>query len=558
MTGSVLDRVRRLLPPGLRRGGGLPPRPPSPADPTSAGTPRRRQGPAPKRGAGVLGIEIARGGLRFVELGQAGNRAAYRSHGVVAYGETEELGGVLQMIVEEYDILAKDVHLVDSTCRANLRVHRMPDIPDPDMNQIVMGEISSEADLLGEPLVGDWCRLGEVGGEAEILVGKAPLADRVSVRAACESAGLRLQVMTSSSVALAHHLLAAGEVPEGETVGILDIGRSKTNMALLTDGHVRLVREVYQGVSGAFLKGEGDPGGEIDLDAIGAGLDEIVGTVQQIQRTWEQYKVQTPGSALHHILMTGETTQIRRLIGLLQHDLRVPVRTWDPTIGLDISNLPEGFERTASAFALPWVLATTPSRLVELNFAEGVPDLRPIRILQGTAGLILAGIVAVGSIQVALGIRLENREEEFVGVEARVAELENDLGLLREGRDRWNGWLEGQVAAGGLPAPDLQPHLVELTRHLPTDLRLRRIEFVQKGEVWRLETNAVVTRPDARASHVLMERFVRDITNSPLITDVSMRPLSYEKGRRAGRDEQFEFTVVARILAAVDPGKGAS
>ena len=76
--------------------------------------------------------------------------------------------------------------------------------------------------------------------------------------------------------------------PEGETVAVLDTGRAKTNLALVSHDAIQLVREVYQGVSGQIFSGE--PREASDLDAITAGLDEVVGTVQQIRRTWEQFQ----------------------------------------------------------------------------------------------------------------------------------------------------------------------------------------------------------------------------------------------------------------------------
>ena len=71
-------------------------------------------------------------------------------------------------------------------------------------------------------------------------------------------------------------------VIDGDTIEVdrMGAGTYFGEMALLTGEHVRLVREVYQGVTGSFLREEAKPGDEVDLDAIGAGLDEVVGTGQ--------------------------------------------------------------------------------------------------------------------------------------------------------------------------------------------------------------------------------------------------------------------------------------
>ncbi len=514
---------------------------------------RRKRGPLPPGKAGLLGIEISRGGLRFVELGKAGGQPVLRTHGEVAYGSTEDLASVLSLIVEENGIEAKDVHLVDSTCRANLRIHPMPDIPDSDLDAIVQGEIFSEAELLGESLTGDWCRFRRRGAEAEILVGQIPVADRTALAVACAQAGLKLQVLTSSSVVLAHHLLAIGEVPEGETIGLLDIGRSKTNMALLTHESVCLVREVYQGVTGSFLREAPAESEEVDLDLIGAGLDEIVGTVQQIRRTWQQYQGQNPEASLHHMVMTGETTRISQLIGLLQHDLRVPVRTWDPAADLDPSSLPDGFQEVSAAFAVPWVLATTPAADIALNFAEGVPDLRPVKSARIVVGATIAGMIAVGALQGVERHRLTDRSAALATMEATKAELEVELGLLEEVRVLWDQWLGGQMQTVGVSPADLRPYLAEVVAALPSDLRLTRVAFRPRGNLWRMEADAIASLSGARESHALMERFVNAMEISPLVAEVAMKPLSYERTRGRRNDSRFEFTIVADLHEAVAP-----
>jgi hypothetical protein len=91
----------------------------------------------PKGRNAVLGVEIARGGLRFVELKTIGGKPTLLQHGVVAYGTSETLGNVLQFVVDEYGIEARDVHVVDTTSRANLKIHTLPtmstaELPTPD------------------------------------------------------------------------------------------------------------------------------------------------------------------------------------------------------------------------------------------------------------------------------------------------------------------------------------------------------------------------------------------------------------------------------------------
>jgi hypothetical protein len=50
---------------------------------------------------------------------------------------------------------------------------------------------------------------------------------------------------------------------------------------------------------------------------------------------------------------------------------------------------------------------------------------------------------------------------------------------------------------------------------------------------------------------------VSAVAGSPLISDVSMRPLSYENVGPGGTRAWLEFTLVARIREAVDPAAAA-
>ncbi|MCA9753753.1 MAG: hypothetical protein KC591_16270 [Gemmatimonadetes bacterium] len=507
--------------------------------------PERARGgsPVPRGRDPVLGVEIARGGLRFVEIGNVGGRATLLSHGEVAYGSSEDLTAVLRMLPEEYGTRAKDLHLVDSTSRANLRIRSMPRMPRADLARIVAGEVESESELAGEALVGDWTVLHEKPGELEVLIGRTPARERNELAAACTAAGFRLQLVTSSSVILGRHLIATGEVPAGEMVGLLDIGRAKMNMALVTPENVRLVREVYQGVSGRFLSDEDDLA---DLDAIGAGLDEIVGTVEQIRRTLQQYQEHYPGSHLHHLVMTGETTRIARMIGLLQHDLQVPVRTYDPSAWLGDTR-PEELIRIGATYAVPWVLATTPARDIPINFAEGVPDLRPVKTARFVGIAAATGIVAFATLGFLEQRRLVQLQTELARAEEEKSFVEAELGMLASVQRLWEGWVSSRATGAGLPAPDLRPYLVEIERARPENVALTEVAFLRNDGRWTLDVHALAHSDRAVSTHAAMERFVEALVASSLVERADMLPIRYVDDENVLYPDELEFGLSLRV-----------
>ncbi|MBZ0270085.1 pilus assembly protein PilM [bacterium] len=506
--------------------------------------------PLPKGRAPVLGLEIARGGLRYVELQNVGGVPTCLSYGEIAFGSSEELGTVLRFLVEDDGIRARDVHVVDSTSRANLKIQTVPEMPDADLDAVARGEIAAEAELLGAPLVGDWCPLRRRDGQVEILVGKAPEADRAALDAACREAGLRLQAMATSSIVLANHFVVSGEVPEGQMIGLLDIGRAKMNMALLSQEHVLLAREVYQGLTASFLAGTEED--RADLDVIGEGLDEIIGTVEQIRRTLAQYQESHPQAVLHHLVMTGETTRISQLLGLLQHDLQVPVRTYDPAVGLDESLLPAGLSAQAPTYAVPWVLAQTPAAAFPLNFAEGVPDLRPVRAVQAIAVAAVLGAVALGIADVRAASQLGSAQAARAELEGEKLSLESELGLIDAVRDRWNGWVKEQTSSLGLPGADLRGYLAVVTSAMPGTVRLLRTEFSREGPRWSVEVDGLAFSSGPRGSHEALDGFVRALAQSPLVAEVKLLPVAYENRGQMRWPDEVNFRLVLD-LRAIEP-----
>jgi len=56
---------------------------------------------------------------------------------------------------------------------------------------------------------------------------------------------------------------------------------------------------------------------------------------------------------------------------------------------------------------------------------------------------------------------------------------------------------------------------------------------------------AVASSPTA--SHKAMERFIQELSASPLVEEISMRPLTYE--RKRGASDNLEFSILAEMLA---------
>jgi Tfp pilus assembly protein PilN len=65
-----------------------------------------------------------------------------------------------------------------------------------------------------------------------------------------------------------------------------------------------------------------------------------------------------------------------------------------------------------------------------------------------------------------------------------------------------------------------------------------------------MEVDAIAVTRSTSESHAAMERFVRSVDASPLIEDVTMRPLRYENDRSEGSRVELEFSVSAALRLA--------
>lgn len=495
----------------------------------------------------TLGIEIVGGAFRYVELAPHAKGSRLVAFGDVALDGEGDFASALRRLVVTKRLTAKDVHLVDSTSKASLKIQTLPLMPSKEIAAILSGERDAEAELLGEPLAGDWAPLTQNANEIDVLVARFPRRDLERLERAVREAGLRLQMVSSSASVLADTLLRDGGVPEEGAIALVDLGRGKTNMALITKRGIRGVREMHQGLASTVL-GDGASGEDIDLDAIGSALDEVRVTVEQIQRTIRQHERAHPDEIVKGITMTGETTRIARLVGVLQHDLRIPVLPYDPALRAGVGSAE--FASVAASYAVPWALAESRAKQASLNFTEGVRDPRPRRALALAAASMLVAVGVSQGMRIVASPEIRRAREERGTLLDERERLEGELGRMGEIRAARVEWLQTSAAAADLPPPDLRPVVAAIISSLPARVRVTRLSFEQLEEGLTLEAEAVAFDRGAEACHESMARFARELARSPLLEGVRLLPFAFERERADSEPASVTFTIAAIVRAS--------
>lgn len=495
----------------------------------------------------TLGIERIPGALRFVEL--RGNPEP-ANFGEFPFEEGRDLAEVLRELVIRHGIRAKDVSVVDATSKAALKIQTLPRMPTKELAQVLDGELEAEGALLGEELVGDFDLLPSDGNQLDVLLGRLPRKDLQTWESSCRRAGLRLQVLTSAAVALAETLANDPCVPLEGVLAIVDLGRAKTNMAILSREGLRHVREIHQGLAArAFAEPRGE--GELDLDAIGAALDEVRATVEQIQRTIQHHERTRKGEKVVAVRMTGESTRMARLVGVLQHDLRIDVKPLVP-VAFQASLKDVPFALEASTYAVAWGLAGSTTGKRRMNFAPGVANPLPRRTLAGSA-MVMGAAVLVG---VILRAAPDAKAKEATRLQKELLEqkatLESQIESIESIRANQVDWMAGAARERGLPSPDLRPYVAAVIQALPANVKVTELSFERGEEGFLLRTKAVAFDHTATTCHEAMATFVRALERNPLMTNLRFEPVLFERDGDDPAPAVVEFTIHADLASEAE------
>lgn len=268
-----------------------------------------------------------------------------------------------------------------------LRYTQVPPSPDWQLQNLMELEIEDLSSQTGGALSADYNLLpieDEQGGMDTILLAFARDEALEEGAGAATALGVQTKTHVPRCVALFNAFLRCGQAEDDAVVALVDIGHETIDLAIARGTDLLCVRNLSQGgkvfddaISQAFSvkerKAEQLKRELLDLDPASrgryaSGQSEKVTVaaggagsliVSAIQSSLSFSRKQTGDAALQFdkILLSGGSSRLRGLRGMLREALRVPVEVFDPFDSVDLSSLDDEAHSQLDAFRSESVVA---------------------------------------------------------------------------------------------------------------------------------------------------------------------------------------------------------
>lgn len=344
----------------------------------------------------VVGLDIGTTAVRAAELRFSGNRRSGKAHaalhrygyvplppGAVRDGEVVEQQQVvhaLRALWGKFGFGTKDVVIGVGNQRVLVRELDLPSMPLPHLRASLPFQVQELLPMSTDDALLDYYPTSEFAGpNGPTVQGLLVAAQRSTVSAnimAVESAGLRPAMVDLNAFALLRALVH-DQLAE-QTVAVVDIGASVTDIVIVAHGVPRLVRTLPYGggsVTAAVahslelawpeaehLKRElrVDDAGGYGTTAAAAAVDEANRTLlDALRNTFVYYASKSAGRGIDVAVLTGGGAHLAGLTSQLSAMTRLPVVLADPLAGLRIATSYKRSDLLASelSMALPVGLA---------------------------------------------------------------------------------------------------------------------------------------------------------------------------------------------------------
>ena len=329
--------------------------------------------------ASAIGIDIGRASATAVCLRRRGSSLAVerivrlsldelREEGVDADSPSELAVAVAQRL-KPRGISPSGANLGVSGKDAIIRYAHFPPMPPWRLSLVMKYDIADTADKTGAALSSDWrtVAIGDDGGSV-ILVAMAK-DERVSewVRG-FERAGYHLGSASPRPTAVGDAFRFLGENATDGTTLVFDVGRTSTEVAIVSEGALLFARSVAQGgdaltdrLAKRFqvsreeaevmkLEGKG-PKGEDVAPILEPGIEQLA-SIARASLDFARAQLKTPALKLDRIAVTGGGARTPGLIEAIAEAAGVPAALFDPIAGVDQGPLASSDKDAAETFGL--------------------------------------------------------------------------------------------------------------------------------------------------------------------------------------------------------------
>ncbi|MEW6447049.1 MAG: type IV pilus assembly protein PilM [Bacillota bacterium] len=337
-------------------------------------------------GPAVAGVDIGTREIRIVKVADV--KVADAVPEVVAVGkfptppgvfndriQTEKLAVALKQAVHNAGVEIENAVTAIGGDKVIIRHMRLPVMPEKEIESAVKWEAERHIPIALEELVLRPVNLGEVAADGfkqlHILLIAAPLKTVHEYYHLFQQAGLRLVAIDLQAFALWRAFSGSYKMPLAGTVAILNIGGAFTQLTILRDGRIDVVRTIAGGgdtvteavaktynvdfaVAQRMKEEEGEilpVAGEVaatvepakvQMDfAIRAGMGELL---REIRRNLTWYQSQNRESPVERIILSGGGAKLRGITSFLSDELGMHVDIGLPGVTVHSAKSSEGYD----------------------------------------------------------------------------------------------------------------------------------------------------------------------------------------------------------------------
>ncbi len=329
-----------------------------------------------KKKNAVLGLDLGSASIKAVEITRTGGALSVTGCSYEEVPDPTAYDQSIKSVIAAADLSTKNVVVGFSGRSTLLQTLTLPADALDDLPDIVRAEAEKhipydmdEAQLDYHVLEGD-----PMDMNIRVLLAAVRLSDIEDKLEVLFSAGIHPKRIDIELVALANAAETANGsgffLPEGQPVGLVDFGASKTLIAV-TDGGTHVFREFPVGgitltemVAQRFgcpmdraEKIKRSPGGDIDTvkDAIYPGLEDITA---EIRACLDQFKNQSGGREAKRLLLSGGLVAFGGVTPLIGKLTKTEARIFDSFGAVDAAGLDKSFlDGRAHSFSVAFGLA---------------------------------------------------------------------------------------------------------------------------------------------------------------------------------------------------------
>jgi len=332
----------------------------------------------------VIGLDVGSYAVKAVALQSNKDRITLQGY-AQARIDNQDLGEVIKRVVGQLGLKSKRVVTAVSGRSVIVRQVDTPKLQDAELKQHITYEADKYIPFGTEEVIIDCQPMPAKPGSTEntqqvmlVAVRKGFVQEHLS---SLRSAGLMPEVIDVDVFALAnaYELLGPPMPPENErkATAIIDIGATKTNIAIMLADRLLFTREIYLAgneISDAIARTLNYQPDEVDAMKLAPGeaLESIVDAAMpafedlanEIRLSFDYVEGQFD-TEVSNVVLSGGTSQLPNVGNILGNILSRPVFVFDPLAGLDL---------VPSRYDIHGLDANSPGLTVALGLAAHVLD----------------------------------------------------------------------------------------------------------------------------------------------------------------------------------------